>query len=487
MREVADVCVVGGGPAGLTAALTLGARGRRVVLLESGGPSPSSSAQELNEGEVEGAAYAGVGRTRHRQLGGTANIWDVTVDRRRGAKYVPLTATDLADWPIDRGELEPFYLDAQRLCGLGPLEYGAAFWGTASRRPFALAGTGLTSGVYQFGYAERFVREIVDEISALESVAVVTSATAVALVPTHGGRAIHEVCAVAGDGRRIGVMARVFVLACGAVENARLLLLSPLERVRSKWVGRCFMEHARDFSLSLVPPSGDLFAAASFYDAWVSSNGSRIGGHLELTEEALRSFDLPNAAMTLVPRAHGWRGRRLVRRAPRRLRRRLDIPAHGRYGWSTVRSAGDVFDSFDIVANLEQRPSPRNRVELSTLRDRLGNPLPRLLLQWTPEEQERLELLRQLLREWFGAAGLGRLIVTPGLPPDLNAHHHAGTVRMAVDATEGVVDVTGRVFGVENLYVTGAAVFPNAGFANPTLTVVALARRLGRHLDAELG
>jgi choline dehydrogenase-like flavoprotein len=54
---------------------------------------------------------------------------------------------------------------------------------------------------------------------------------------------------------------------------------------------------------------------------------------------------------------------------------------------------------------------------------------------------------------------------------------------MALDRRDGVVDPNGRVFGVDNLYLAGASVFPSAGFANPTLTIVALARRLGRHLD----
>jgi choline dehydrogenase-like flavoprotein len=54
---------------------------------------------------------------------------------------------------------------------------------------------------------------------------------------------------------------------------------------------------------------------------------------------------------------------------------------------------------------------------------------------------------------------------------------------MTLDPQDGVVDPDGRVFGIDNLYVTGASVFPTAGFANPTLTIVALARRLGRHLS----
>jgi choline dehydrogenase-like flavoprotein len=56
---------------------------------------------------------------------------------------------------------------------------------------------------------------------------------------------------------------------------------------------------------------------------------------------------------------------------------------------------------------------------------------------------------------------------------------------MHVDPRMGVVDADGRVHGMENLYVTGASVFPTAGFANPTLTIVALALRLAEHLKLE--
>jgi choline dehydrogenase-like flavoprotein len=53
---------------------------------------------------------------------------------------------------------------------------------------------------------------------------------------------------------------------------------------------------------------------------------------------------------------------------------------------------------------------------------------------------------------------------------------------MADDARHGVVDRDCRVHGVDNLYIAGSSVFPTAGFANPTLTILALTLRLAEHL-----
>jgi choline dehydrogenase-like flavoprotein len=53
---------------------------------------------------------------------------------------------------------------------------------------------------------------------------------------------------------------------------------------------------------------------------------------------------------------------------------------------------------------------------------------------------------------------------------------------MHADPTHGVVDPTGRIHGQENLFVAGSSVFPTSGFANPTLTIIALAVRLAEEL-----
>ena len=63
--------------------------------------------------------------------------------------------------------------------------------------------------------------------------------------------------------------------------------------------------------------------------------------------------------------------------------------------------------------------------------------------------------------------------------------HSTGTTRMADDPKQGVADREARVHGVDNLYLTGGGLYPVAGWQHPTLTLVALALRLGEHLKAE--
>ncbi len=73
------------------------------------------------------------------------------------------------------------------------------------------------------------------------------------------------------------------------------------------------------------------------------------------------------------------------------------------------------------------------------------------------------------------------------LVPLMNlSRHHMGATRMSASPAGGVVDANCRVHGVGNLYVAGSSVFPTSGIVNPTLTLLALAFRLGDHLDEQL-
>lgn len=487
-RLSCDICVVGAGPAGLSIALELDGCGADVLVIESGGTGDELWIQELNHGHVTGDSYAGLRATRHRGLGGTVNLWNTEVGGGAGAKYAPLDLRDLdpspedvplPGWTLDYATLERYYRRAQTLCGLGPFSYEASDWESPGRAAWRLpSNSALTSSVYQFGPGRLFTADYVKVLRNSSNVRLCHHATLVSLASgPHGGEFQAKVKVTTADAT-IGVHARLLVLAAGAIENARLLLVSANTAgsrlgKSGKWAGRCFMEHPRDKGLILSHRSPEFVREARFYDAYTGPDGVTTCGRLTLQSTARA---LPNLSVSLVPDepAHGLFSRFLHRAGMGR--KRLG------YGWSRLPDSDERLARFRLLINLEQRPRPENRVVLSATRDIYGVPRAELHWRWNEAEQSQLETARRLIAADLEAAGLGTIELRRPSRPDPNAHHHAGTTRMAVDDRWGVVDNDCRVHGTENLYVAGASVFPTAGSANPTLTIVALAIRLADHL-----
>lgn len=485
----ADFCIVGAGPAGLTLAHALLGSGRSVVLLESGAGGAAPGLQDPNSAILVGGDYGDPRTMRRRQVGGTANLWNTEVASQRAAKYVPLDAQDLAPrapraahgWPFGMDELAPYYRQAQALCGLGRFDYEADGWADAQRPVLPLDRGLAVSRIYQFGAADVFLQRIPARLEAAADTTLVTSATVWRVETDRHGERVVAVHVAAPNGRRAAVRARHVVLAAGAIENARLLLAT--DEVfpeglgnRHDQVGRCFMEHPRDYALTLQPADGALWARAGFYDQHLTVDGTVVMGRLALPDAVLESERLLQASATLLPvyPQHGWFASllRLVGKA------RQGYPRGGA-GWSEHATPPQAFR---LLLNLEQAPWPDNRVQLAAERDPLGVPLARVAWRWRAEEQAALRRVRQVFRQALESAGLGRVTESAEARPDPNAHHHAGTTRMSADPRCGVVDAQGRVHGVENLFVLGASTFPCAGFANPMLSIVALSLRLARHL-----
>ena len=133
-------------------------------------------------------------------------------------------------------------------------------------------------------------------------------------------------------------------------------------------------------------------------------------------------------------------------------------------------------------------PNPKSRVLLGPETDPFG--VPRLVVQWQMRDSELAWICKayRVLEAAVGKSGLGVLRLDSDLPGSVakalvpQGGHHIGTVRMDADPQTGVVDQNGQLWGTHGLFVTGAAIFPTSGFANPTLAAVALAFRLAEHL-----
>ena len=485
-RLESDLCIVGAGPAGLSLAAQFAKGGTAVVVLESGSWKEDAAPQLLNRGRVEGDPYAGLEATRYRRIGGSASLWNMPMGATDGGKFVPLDPVDFQGergrppWPIQFQDLEPYYRRAQAIAAVGPLEYEASAW-KLPPSPIPAGHPTFASRVYQFGVRDTFSRTLPALLRRDSNLVLCQGATAIRLL--WKGRTVNAVEAITALGNRITVGTRTLILAAGGIESARILMVeTEAGRLRdeSGWLGRGFMEHPRDFSMTIATTSQAVFERLEFFDSH-RIDGVPVGGRIAMQASAIVDQDLPNASVTLLPI---WRARRPVHWRIKKLARRFGWKLRGvpGYGWAGVRYSARDFEGFQLLINLEEFPHPDNRLILDAERDALGVPRVCLVRQWRQADQDRLVRLRALLAGTLEEIGLAPVRLGPAVTPDPNAHHHMGATRMAADSAGGVTDGYGRVFGTDNLFVLGPSVFPSGGFANPTLTIMALALRLADHL-----
>jgi GMC oxidoreductase len=130
----------------------------------------------------------------------------------------------------------------------------------------------------------------------------------------------------------------------------------------------------------------------------------------------------------------------------------------------------------------EDKPQAARRVTLSPERDSFGLPLNRIAYS-EPSGYERagIDAVLESLRERLAPLGVSDVVAKPGP----RGGHLLGTCRMG-SGGEGVVDAQLRHLDLENLFVAGGSAFPTYGPVHPTLTVSALALRLGDLLAREV-
>lgn len=159
-------------------------------------------------------------------------------------------------------------------------------------------------------------------------------------------------------------------------------------------------------------------------------------------------------------------------------------------GWSVNESDLTQFPTLEVLHLTEQVPDRENRITLGTGVDTLG--MTRMCQHWRLTETDLQGVTGALhaYKAGFAKAGIGALDLelNQGAPQVMCAslHHPMGTTRMHDDPTQGVVDARCRVHGPENCYVASAGVFPTGGYANATLTVLALAIRIADDVKTSL-
>jgi choline dehydrogenase-like flavoprotein len=512
-----DVCIVGAGAAGITLALEFVGSPFRVTVLESGGLEFEADTQALNEGSSIGLPYTDLIIPRLRYLGGTTNHWGGICRPFEDADFESRDGIRFTGWPIKKSDVDPFYPRAARVVGLPSEDWDLDHWASGDApAPLPLDSDRIVSRVAQQVEPElrSFGARYRDELDSAPNVTVYLHASVTDLKTDESGRLATSARVATLKGNRFSVRAKVFVVATGAVENARVLLVSNERHPnglgnQNDLVGRFFLEHPRFLAGVIVPstPHPNL----GFYDDH-RVGGSLIRGYLASSKDfqlaeglldlqirlELGYGDAPDDAadfarhvMTLAADLESWQ--KIAIPGPPVpipyldvIQEALDSPED-----TYIYLRGRI-ERIGLTTRIEQAPNPDSRVLLVRERDQLG--VQRVALDWRLSEVDKRNVRRtlELLGAEVGRAGIGRLRILyredeSGWPDGLGGgQHHMGTTRMSDDPKQGVVDRDCRVHETSNLYVAGSSVFPTPGGATPTLMLVALAIRLADHLKGSV-
>ena len=508
LHRSADVCIIGSGPAGIAVALPLLKQGFQICMLESGGLSSDSDVQDLANGNVVGRADLDLRTERNRQFGGSTNSWAGACAPMSPSDFDARPWLGIKGWPYSFQELLPFYTKAQSMFEIGPFAYSPNEW-SGSGEPFLLSDSEcLETRIWQLSPRTNFGRIYRERFSRDSNIDVVLNATVTALRSGDCGRSVTGVEARSLAGRTAKVSARAYVLACGGIDNPRLLLLSRDHAPHGLGndhdvVGRYFMAHPHVGAAS-VRFSGSMMWTRAYKDRLRGTVWTRA--RIGMLKEAQARHRVLNPIASFINRfvtdelSHAQsvgyvalkrifletaRGRVPSRLPGEMAKIACDVPGLCSGLWHHLRNRTGA-----LYVMGEQAPNCESRVTLSTSRDALGMERPQLSWRLSPIDKVSIRALVAMVDAELQRKERGRAVPDEWLLADdiswparvTGGFHHMGTTRMGLDPKDSVVDTNARVHCVHNLFVAGSSIFPTVGCANPTLTIVATALKLSEHL-----
>jgi choline dehydrogenase-like flavoprotein len=451
-------------------------------------------------------------------VGGGSRVWGMQAwrfhpdDFRMASRYEVPEGSSLADWPIGYDDLAPYYERAEHEVGIAGdhagtthaprardfplppvprspsaqwLARGAESLGWRTFTPPLAVNTAPYQGraaciqcAQCIGFAcptnakNGSHNTLIPRALATGRCTLVTRAQAARILTDATGRAtgVEYLAPISPESATIErrtAYARTVIVSSGAIESARLLLLSSSSLHpdglgnHSGHLGRHVQGHYYPIAYGLLPPGieqsllgpGVSVATTQFNHG----NPGVIGG-------AMLANDFVKLPLIF------WR-----QSLP---------PDTPRWGLANLRAMRALFRrGIDVRGPVQEIPSPDSRVALDpSVRDLLGLPVARLSGATHPETIRTAEFIRQRAEDWLRASGAERVWSWPAERKFSAGQHQAGTCRMSADPRDGVTDPFGRVHGHDRLFVCDGSLHVTNGGFNPALTIMALAFRTAEHI-----
>lgn len=510
--------IVGSGIVGTAIAHHLVNRGYLVDVFEKGPPYPYPHAQPFTEKtryRYDNPAYR-LPRTirdlehsgdyaknpddeRFMLVGGSATRWQALTIRMLPNDFRTKTLYRYGnDWPLGYADLEPYYCAAEALLGVSGTDTDNPFAPPRSRPyplpPFDLSyGDALiaeklrAAGIVLHTTPQARTRQAYDRRPPCQNFGMcsvcpigaryspnhhLAAAIGTGRCQLHTNTSVRRII-VDGAGRAKALLcqrndaatptehpAQVIVVACGAIESVRLLLLSA-DGPRPDGIGNDAGHLGKHFVFHHVW-YGELQYRTSLYPA-------RFGGP---TGQSCQFLDPPGRG------THG--GIKVEFSAASEYHKLREIRTVGNRA-AIAEQLRPILHWHPIAMHAESVASPDKYISLSGRRDRFGDPFPRLHYQSAEFDHATESFARELFDRFASITGADERT----FPETYNsAAHHMGGCRMGLSVRDSVVDSYGRVHGTSNLFVAGGSTFVGtSGAVNPTLTMVALALRTADFID----
>jgi choline dehydrogenase-like flavoprotein len=511
MKTDYDIIIIGSGAGGGTLARHLAPSGKSILILERGGwlkrePENWSAEEVFMKNRYVSTDVWSDPKGKHYQpgtyhyVGGATKMYGAALYRLREKDFGGVTHYDGVSpaWPISYADLEPYYTKAEHMYqvhgarGEDPTEPPSNSpypWPAVSHEPRIqkLSDDLVRAGYHPFhspcgimldeanmpystcvrckdcdGFPcvvhAKSDAEVLGVRPALEhpNVTLLINASVVKLNTNSAGTAITEVV-VNREGERETFRGGIVVVACGAANSAKLLLVSANDKHPnglangSDQVGRNYMFHTSQAVLAISREPNP-----TQYQKTLGLNDFYFG---------MEGFDYPVGSIQMVGKSQAamYRGEKPIET--------MLAPT-----WVLDKLADHAVDFWLMTEDL---PRPENRITVNetgmiTLSYTATNQVPsgklydKLKSMLTHLDMHEHLIPRQLyMKNDIGVAGVA---------------HQSGTCRFGTDPKTSVLDTNCKAHELDNLYVVDTSFFPSIGAVNPALTAMANAIRVGDHL-----
>ena len=456
------VAIFGSGPAGITIALELEKKNIKCLLIEAGGEDFSEASQEFYKGKVVGDQFVSLSESRLRQLGGTSGHW--------GGTSKPFEEHTFASWPIKLNDLKPYSRKACKILNINHQFRKAPLSNFFNQVEFQYSGV---------KFADKYKKHIKNSNNIM-----LVLNTQLSHFVGDDNKTRYALCVSNKTIKK--VRAKYFILACGGVENSRLLLWTKVKNPKflddNLPIGKYWMTHSHTLG-------GRGIISRKKLKEEMKNKFLGYGNfmHFSATKELMDRKKILSASMYMLTQNVFKKDKILDEEIIKDV---LCIaPGYGK----KIANMDFVSDikCGNIALLLEEEAIENNKIILDEDKDTFGIPKVKLFYKQTELSIKTAKLFMEEFANLCRKNDLGRIAIKDSIYnleklELLEGYHQMGGTRMGTDKKNSVVNKDLKVHDINNLYISGSSNFVTGGYTNPTFTIIQLAIRLAEKISERI-